>query len=116
MRGWWLPLLAALVAFGDDNNGTGPGTPPESPNALSSVSLDGAVVWPPATGPGADLPDSLLVTHDWSEPLHLAFGSCRTSVLVVTTIASYSGSTSSRRRLYRDSSLFSGSMRCARSR
>ena len=43
MRGWWLPLLAALGACGDDNNGTGPGTPPESPNTLSSVSLDGAV-------------------------------------------------------------------------
>jgi len=43
MRGWWLPLLAALVACGDDNNGTGPGTPPESPNTLSSVGLDGAV-------------------------------------------------------------------------
>ena len=43
MRGWWLPLLAALGACGDDNSGTGPGTPPESPNTLSSVSLDGAV-------------------------------------------------------------------------
>jgi hypothetical protein len=43
MRGWWLPLLAALGACGDDSNGTGPGTPPESPNTLSSVSLDGAV-------------------------------------------------------------------------
>jgi len=43
MRGWWLPLLVALVACGNDNNGTGTGTPPESPNTLSSVSLDGAV-------------------------------------------------------------------------
>jgi hypothetical protein len=43
MRGWWLPLLATLVACGDDDNGTGTGTPPESPNTLSSVSLDGAV-------------------------------------------------------------------------
>jgi len=43
MRGWWLPLLATLVACGDDNNGTGTGTPPESPNTLSSVSLNGAV-------------------------------------------------------------------------
>jgi hypothetical protein len=32
-----------LVACGDDNNGPGPGTPPESPTTLSSVSLDGAV-------------------------------------------------------------------------
>ena len=43
MRGWWLPILATLVACGDDNNGTGTGTPPETPNTLSSVSLDGAV-------------------------------------------------------------------------
>lgn len=43
MRGWWLPLLAVLAACGDDNNGTGSGTPPESPNSLSSTSLDGAV-------------------------------------------------------------------------
>ena len=42
MRGWWLPLLA-LVACGDDSGGTGTGTPPEAPNSLSSVSLDGAV-------------------------------------------------------------------------
>ena len=43
MRGWWLPVLAALVACGDDDNGPGPGTPPEAPTALSSVSLNGAV-------------------------------------------------------------------------
>ena len=43
MRGWWLPLLAVIAACGDDNGGTGTGTPPEAPNSLSSVSLDGAV-------------------------------------------------------------------------
>ena len=48
--------------------------------AAYTVSLDGSPVWPPATGPGAELPPSLLVTTDPHEPLHLAFGSCRTSV------------------------------------
>ena len=48
-----------------------------------AVAVDGVEVWPPAEGLGAELPPSLLVTSDWSEaaaPLHLAFGSCRTSV------------------------------------
>jgi hypothetical protein len=42
MRGWWLPVLVALAACSNDN-GAGPGTPPEAPTTLSSVSLDGAV-------------------------------------------------------------------------
>ena len=48
--------------------------------AAYTVCIDGAQVWPPATGPGAELPDPVLVTSDGEAPLHLAFGSCRTSV------------------------------------
>ena len=45
-----------------------------------TVTVDGTRVWPPTTGPGAELPASELATTDPHRPLHLAFGSCRTSV------------------------------------
>jgi hypothetical protein len=42
MRGWWIP--AVLLAVGcSDNNGSGPGTTPQAPTTLASVSLDGAI-------------------------------------------------------------------------
>jgi hypothetical protein len=42
MRGWW--ISAALVAGAAcSHDGSGPGTPPETPQTLSSTSLDGAV-------------------------------------------------------------------------
>ena len=44
MRGWWIPVLVVLAGCSDDdNNGTGPGMPPDTPASLSSTSLDGAV-------------------------------------------------------------------------
>lgn len=42
MRGWWIP--AVLVTVGcSDNNSSGPGTTPQAPETLTSVSLDGAI-------------------------------------------------------------------------
>ncbi len=42
MRGWWMAVpLLAIVACSDDT--VGPGEPLEAPDALTSVSLDGAV-------------------------------------------------------------------------
>jgi hypothetical protein len=42
MRGWWIP--AVLVTVGcSDNNSSGPGTTPQAPTTLTSVSLDGAI-------------------------------------------------------------------------
>jgi hypothetical protein len=42
MRCSWIPvLLLALAACSD--NGSGPGTPPDTPSSLSSTSLDGAI-------------------------------------------------------------------------
>jgi hypothetical protein len=44
MRGWWLPAaLMAAAACTNDNGGSGPGSTPDTPAALSSVSLDGAI-------------------------------------------------------------------------
>jgi hypothetical protein len=47
MRGWWIPALVLLAACSDDDPGTGPGDPPDTPASLSSTSLDAAValVW-----------------------------------------------------------------------
>jgi hypothetical protein len=46
MRAWWIPVLVLLAACNDDD-GNGPGVPPEAPNSLSSTTLDGgiALVW-----------------------------------------------------------------------
>jgi hypothetical protein len=46
MRAWWIPVLVLLAACSDDD-GNGPGVPPEAPTSLSSTSLDGAIalVW-----------------------------------------------------------------------
>ena len=41
MRAWWLPALVVVAACNDDS--VGPGTPPDAPQTLSSVSLDGAI-------------------------------------------------------------------------
>jgi hypothetical protein len=45
MRAWWIPVLVLLAACNDD--GSGPGVPPEAPTSLSSTTLDGAIalVW-----------------------------------------------------------------------
>jgi hypothetical protein len=42
MRGWWIPAVLVAAAC-SDNNGSGPGTTPQTPTTLSSVSLDGAI-------------------------------------------------------------------------
>lgn len=42
-----------------------------------SVAIDGDRVWPPA---GSPFPDPVIATLEAGRPLHLAFGSCRTSV------------------------------------
>ena len=76
-RSWSAPTFGvhghhyALV----ECDGLEPGT-----TAAYTVRVDDVEVWPPATGPGADLPPCELVTTDPDRPLHLAFGSCRTSV------------------------------------
>jgi hypothetical protein len=46
MRAWWIPALVLLVACSNDD-GNGPGVPPEAPTSLSSTTLDGsiALVW-----------------------------------------------------------------------
>ena len=46
MRAWWIPVLVLLAACNDDD-GNGPGVPPEAPASLSSTTLDGAIalVW-----------------------------------------------------------------------
>ena len=41
------------------------------------VKIDGAAVWPPADSP---YPSSRIATLDFTKPLRMAFGSCRTSV------------------------------------
>jgi hypothetical protein len=43
MRGWWIPLMLVAAACSDDDNGSGPGTTPDAPSSLSSVSLDGSI-------------------------------------------------------------------------
>jgi hypothetical protein len=42
MRGWWIPAVLVAAAC-SDNNGSGPGTTPQTPATLTSVSLDGAI-------------------------------------------------------------------------
>ena len=76
-RAWSAPTFRvhghhyALVECDDLEPGT---------TAAYSVALDGATVWPPTSGPGADLPAPVIVTPEPGRALHLAFGSCRTSV------------------------------------
>ena len=43
MRGWWIPVVVVLAGCSNDDNGTGPGVPPDTPASLSSTSLDGAI-------------------------------------------------------------------------
>jgi hypothetical protein len=43
MRGWWIPVALLAAAACSDDNGSGPGTTPETPTTLTSVSLDGAI-------------------------------------------------------------------------
>lgn len=45
MRGWWISaaLLAAAACSNDNGSGSGPGTTPDTPTTLSSISLDGAI-------------------------------------------------------------------------
>ena len=42
MRSWWIPALVLLAGCSDEN-GTGPGSAPDTPASLSSTSLDGAI-------------------------------------------------------------------------
>jgi hypothetical protein len=42
MRGWWISAVLVAAAC-SDYNGSGPGTTPQTPSTLSSVSLDGAI-------------------------------------------------------------------------
>ena len=42
MRGWWIPAVLVTAAC-SDKNGSGPGSTPQTPTTLSSVSLDGAI-------------------------------------------------------------------------
>ena len=46
MRAWWIPGLVLLAACNNDD-GNGPGVPPDAPTSLSSTTLDGAIalVW-----------------------------------------------------------------------
>ncbi len=43
MRRWWIPVALVATTACSDNNGSGPGTTPDTPQTLSSVSLDGAI-------------------------------------------------------------------------
>jgi hypothetical protein len=43
MRRWWIPTALLAAAACSDNNGSGPGSTPEAPTTLTSVSLDGAI-------------------------------------------------------------------------
>ncbi|MEO7985258.1 MAG: hypothetical protein ABI766_01905 [Gemmatimonadales bacterium] len=43
MRGWWIPAALLVAACSNDDGGSSPGTAPEMPTTLSSVSLDGAI-------------------------------------------------------------------------
>ncbi len=45
-----------------------------------TVAVDGRPVWPPVSGPGSELPASVIATLEPGKPLRLAYGSCRTSV------------------------------------
>jgi hypothetical protein len=40
---WWIPTALLAAAACSDNNGSGPGSTPEAPTTLTSVSLDGAI-------------------------------------------------------------------------
>ena len=45
-----------------------------------TLEVDGATVWPPGQGDGAQYPPSVIATLKPGKPLRMAFGSCRTSV------------------------------------
>jgi hypothetical protein len=55
MRAWWLSALVAIAACNDDS--IGPGTPPDAPATLSSVSLDGAIALTWSDNPYLSDPD-----------------------------------------------------------
>ena len=56
MRGWSIPLVL-LTAGCSSNDGSGPGTPVDSPSSLSSVTLDGAIALTWSDNPFASDPD-----------------------------------------------------------
>lgn len=92
MRAWWLPLsLALLAACSDDhndNNGTGPGTPPDTPASLSSVSLDGAVALSWSDNGYTSNPSNFQNYRVYSTSYDLDAGQCGTDFrLEGTTVA-----------------------------
>jgi hypothetical protein len=56
MRGWSIPLVL-LIAGCSSNDGSGPGTPVDSPSSLSSVTLDGAIALTWSDNPFGSDPD-----------------------------------------------------------
>jgi hypothetical protein len=56
MRGWSIPLVL-LIAGCSSNDGSGPGTPVDSPSSLSSITLDGAIALTWSDNPFASDPN-----------------------------------------------------------
>jgi hypothetical protein len=56
MRGWSIPLVL-LIAGCSSNDGSGPGTPVDSPSSLSSITLDGAIALTWSDNPFVSDPD-----------------------------------------------------------
>jgi len=87
MRAWWIPALVLLAACNDDD-GNGPGVPPEAPTSLSSTTLDGAIALVWSDNPFRNDPDIFGNYRVYSTSYNIDDDACGSDWLVEgTTVA-----------------------------
>jgi hypothetical protein len=87
MRAWWIPVLVLLAACSDDN-GSGPGVPPNAPTSLFSTSLDSAIALVWSDNPFRDDPDIFGNYRVYSTSYDIDTGDCGSDWLLEgTTVA-----------------------------
>jgi hypothetical protein len=86
MRGWLIPVVL-LAAACSSNDRSGPGTPVDSPNVLSSTTLDGAIALTWSDNPFASDPDVFQNYRIYSTSYDIDNNQCGTWRLEGTTVA-----------------------------
>ena len=86
MRGWLIPVVL-LAAACSSNDRSGPGTPVDSPTALSSTTLDGAIALTWSDNPFVSDPGNFQNYRVYSTSFDLDHNQCGTWRLEGTTVA-----------------------------